>query len=72
LKHNQNLVIAEMDATENDSPGVDIRGFPTIILFPAAGKPHSTYEGPREIHDFVTFLQSNAHFPVDYPPIHHQ
>jgi protein disulfide-isomerase A1 len=30
------VVIAKMDGTENEHPDVEVKGFPTIFLFPAA------------------------------------
>jgi len=54
---NRNLMIAKMDATENDSP-VEISGFPTIYIFPAGKdtKPIQ-YEGDRDIDDLLDFIE---------------
>jgi len=40
LEDNKSITIAKMDATANeiDVPGVDIKGFPTILFFPAGSK----------------------------------
>ncbi|KAL0477110.1 protein disulfide-isomerase [Acrasis kona] len=60
LSHVENLVIAKIDATENDTP-VSVEGFPTLILFPATDKLSPiTYEGARTPKDILRFLKKNA------------
>jgi len=57
------VVIAKVDATANDivHPGVNVRGFPTILFFPANNKNEPvTYEGGRDLDSFVDFLNENA------------
>lgn len=40
------VVIAKMDGTENEHPDVDVKGFPTIIFYPAGkGAKPITFEG---------------------------
>lgn len=40
------VVIAKMDGTENEHADVDVKGFPTILLFPAdAEKKVINFEG---------------------------
>jgi len=42
FKDNENIVIAQMDATANDvDPTYDIKGFPTIKFFPGFHKEHA-------------------------------
>lgn len=79
-----------MDSTTNDNDHVAVKGFPTIVFFPAGSKvspsppPRSplsghldlglgesilmspqqdkpvTYEGPRTVEGFVSFLNQHA------------
>lgn len=40
------MVIAKMDGTENEHADVDVKGFPTILFFPAgADKKAINFEG---------------------------
>jgi len=62
LASSPNVVVAKIDATANDvSPQLNIRGFPTIKLFPAKnkGKPID-YEGDRSLEDMIKFMETNA------------
>jgi len=56
------VVIAKIDATANSFPDhLEVRGFPTIIFFPAGENAQPiTYEGDRELNDFVKFIVANA------------
>jgi len=58
---NKNVVIAKLDATDNeiDVAGVEVQGFPTLYFFPAGGAPIK-YDGPRETDDLAEFVRSNA------------
>jgi len=54
------VVIAKVDATENDTPA-DIKGFPTLILFPAADKAHPiTFSGDRSVPAMEKFIREKA------------
>lgn len=56
-----NLTIAEIDATENEVPGFDITGYPSIYLL-VAGKKESPieYQGPRTLENMVAYLSENS------------
>lgn len=59
----ESILIAKMDATENeiDHPGVDVQGFPTLIFFPAGDKSNPVpYEGERDVNGMAAFLKKNA------------
>jgi len=62
LASNPSIVIAKIDATSNDvSPKLGIRGFPTIKLFPANNKQAPIdYEGDRTMDDLKRFIQENG------------
>ena len=61
LKHNEKLVIAEMDATENEVEEVQIQGFPTIKFWPAGKKDKPIeFDGERTVDAFVAFLKQHA------------
>jgi len=54
------VVIAKIDATENDTP-VDVRGFPTLMFYPADDKANPlTYEGDRTEQAMAAFVRENA------------
>jgi protein disulfide-isomerase A1 len=61
FKSSPSIVIAKIDATENDTP-VDIRGFPTIMFWPANDKANPvTYEGERTEGAMAKWIKANAH-----------
>ncbi|KAI9101772.1 thioredoxin-like domain-containing protein [Phlyctochytrium arcticum] len=58
-----NVVIAKMDATENDVPvesAFEITGFPTIKLFKADSNEIIDYSGDRTVDSFFDFLKKNV------------
>jgi hypothetical protein len=62
------VVIAKMDGTANevDYEGVNIKGFPTILFFPAskagdaAPKVPVEYDGARDLAGFISYLGKKA------------
>jgi protein disulfide-isomerase A1 len=65
LKHNTNLVIAEMDSTLNETERVSIQGFPTLKFWPAGNKDSPMeYEGERDLAGFEAYLTKNCVNPL--------
>jgi protein disulfide-isomerase A1 len=63
FQSNSNIVIAKIDATANDidHPAVSVKGFPTIIFFPAGSKDSpKTYEGGRDLESLVAYVEENS------------
>uniref|UniRef100_A0AAQ5X6Z3 protein disulfide-isomerase n=1 Tax=Amphiprion ocellaris TaxID=80972 RepID=A0AAQ5X6Z3_AMPOC len=62
LYYDPKIVIAKMNAVENDVPlGYDVQGFPTIYFAPVGKKDEPVrYEGGRELRDFLNFLKREA------------
>jgi protein disulfide-isomerase A1 len=55
----ENIVIAKVDATTNDTP-IDVKGFPTLILFKAESNEQVTFDGDRTLIGLQEFLKKNA------------
>jgi len=66
-RFSNSLTIAKVDATANDiPPAFSVRGYPTIFFVPANQKNNPiTFDGKREIPDFIKFIQKNAHFSIE-------
>lgn len=67
LKSNSNIVIAKMDATENEVEGVSIKGFPTIKFYKKGNKQSPMdFDGDRTEEGMMKFLKENtSHAWVD-------
>jgi len=60
LQNDSSIVIAQIDATENDVP-VDIQGFPTLMLYPANDKQNPvTFDGDRTVEAMLSFVRETA------------
>jgi protein disulfide-isomerase A1 len=58
------LVIAKMDATANSYPeSIDIKGFPTLIFFPADNKQGIPYNEERDLDSLKDFVVEHASRP---------
>jgi len=57
----ENVEIVKMDATANDvPPEFDVKGFPTLYWLPKDSKKPVSYNGGRELDDFVKYIAENA------------
>lgn len=54
---NDKLVIAKIDATANEIPGISVQGFPTIKWFVPGKSEPTDYSGERTLEGFNTFLK---------------
>jgi len=53
--------IVKMDATANDvPPEFDVKGFPTLYWLPKGTKKPVSYNGGRELDDFIKYIAENA------------
>lgn len=58
---NDKIVIAKIDATANDNPSVQIRGFPTLYFFTTTTKQNPIeYNGGRDLDSLVSWISENA------------
>merc|ERR1712113_1333206 len=57
----ENVEIVKMDATANDvPPAYDVKGFPTLYWLPKSSKTPKSYNGGREIDDFIKYIAKEA------------
>uniref|UniRef100_A0A383WK23 Protein disulfide-isomerase n=1 Tax=Tetradesmus obliquus TaxID=3088 RepID=A0A383WK23_TETOB len=63
------VVIAKMDGTENEHPDVEVKGFPTIIFYPAGkdAKPITFDGGDRSLKALTKFIKKNAVSKFELP-----
>ena len=60
LAGDEEIVIAKMDATENEHPLMPVSGFPTIRLFKPNSRSPVDYSGDRSLKDLVQFLEKQT------------
>jgi len=56
LSEDSDMVVAQIDASQNDIAGMEPEGFPTILFYPKANKKGVEYDGSRDEHDLVQFV----------------
>ena len=57
----EDVEIVKMDATANDVlPMFDVKGFPTLFWLPKGSKTPVSYNGGREVDEFVKYIAENA------------
>ena len=52
------VVVAQIDAIANEVLGLEPAGYPTIIFYPKANKRGVEYDGSRDLHDLVQFVDA--------------
>lgn len=58
--------IAKLDHTANDVPGLQLEGYPTMILYPAGDKKNPIrFEGERTFEGISEFIRDNGKNKVD-------
>ncbi len=65
---NPKLLLAKIDATENEVESVSISGFPTVKFYPGNKKDKEPldYNGDRSVDDMIKFIKTNAATPIVY------
>jgi len=57
----EDVEIVKMDATANDvPPSFSVSGFPTLFWLPSSTKKAESYNGGRELDDFIKFVAEKA------------
>jgi len=57
----EDVEIVKMDATANDvPPQFDVKGFPTLYWLPKTSKKPVSYNGGRELDDFIKYIAEHA------------
>ncbi|ODQ80949.1 hypothetical protein BABINDRAFT_15951, partial [Babjeviella inositovora NRRL Y-12698] len=63
---NSKVTIANLDHTLNDVPGLLLKGYPTLILYPAGDKANPvTFGGQRSFEELSKFIKENGSNGVD-------
>lgn len=60
LQEHDDVVIAKMDATQNEYPGLDIKGYPHIILYRPGYSEPVTFENERNFEEMLKFVELYA------------
>lgn len=60
LADEADVVIADMECTENEHPLFPVSGFPTIRLFKPGSKTPVDYNSERDLKSFVKFLEEQV------------
>jgi len=56
-----------MDAVENEVDGVDISGFPTLIMFKKETNEQIDYIGGRNLEELTKFIETGEQEEADEP-----
>ena len=63
-KDSKTLIIAKIDASENEVENFDIQEFPTIKFFPANNKDGIDYIGKKDMEGLERFILDNSALPI--------
>ncbi|XP_007528033.1 protein disulfide-isomerase A2 [Erinaceus europaeus] len=65
-KDQEDIVIAELDATANELEAFPVHGFPTLKYFPAGpGRKVIEYKSARDLETFSKFLDNGGQLPTE-------
>ncbi|GME84023.1 unnamed protein product [Ambrosiozyma monospora] len=62
---NDKVLISKIDHTENDVAKVDIKGYPTLILYPADGSDPVEFSGSRSLEGIAEFIKEKGSTGTD-------
>lgn len=65
LFEGKDVIVAEIDHTQNDVEGVEIQGYPTLVLFPADGSEPVYYEEDRSLESMAEFIKEHGSLKID-------
>lgn len=65
LYDGKDVIVAEMDHTLNDVEGVEIKGYPTLVLFPADGSDPIYYDEARTLEAMADFIKEKGFLKID-------
>jgi len=61
---NNNIILAKIDASQNEFDGVQINSYPTLKFFPAKAKGNPIqFEGNRDLPTVLEFIKKHTTFP---------
>jgi len=68
FKSVDSVVIAKMDGTENEHPEIEVKGYPTLLFYPAekGAKPIPMNAG-RDLPSLTKFIKDNAKIAFELP-----
>lgn len=59
------VLLAKVDHTQNDVEGVDIKGYPTLVLYPADGSDPIYYDDARSLEAMADFIKEKGSKGID-------
>lgn len=60
MESNKDIVIAKVDSTTNEVPGIAIKSYPTLKFYPKGNKKGVDAKVGRNLADLKKYLQENA------------